>query len=91
MGKQQLEGSIVKLKKPLVVMTLQSEEGGREYHAAGVVRQKFVFKTRPVPAVVVQVAPPKVGDAVEAGGAEGAEAAAKRPRPNEVAAGGTAA
>ena len=54
MGKQQLEGEFVKLKKPLAIMSLikpkDPEDGPNEYHAAGVVRQKLVFRTRPVPA-----------------------------------------
>ena len=53
MGKMQLEGSEVKLKKPFAVTNLipGSEEGGApEYHVVGVIRQKMVFKTRPVPA-----------------------------------------
>ena len=53
MGKQQLEGEFVKLKKPLAIMSLvkpkDPEDGPNEYHAAGVVRQKLVFKTRPIP------------------------------------------
>lgn len=52
MGKMQLEGEVVKLKKPLAIMSLQKDDGATEYHAAGVVRQKFVFKTRPVPVVI---------------------------------------
>ena len=51
MGKMQLEGTEVKLKKPLAIMTLvKPSDGTTEYHAAGVVRKKLVFKTRPVPA-----------------------------------------
>jgi hypothetical protein len=51
MGKMQLEGTEVKLKKPLAIMTLiKPDEGSTEYHTAGVVRQKLVFRTRPVPA-----------------------------------------
>ena len=50
MGKTELEGELVKLKKPLAIMSLVKPEGGHsEYHAAGIVRQKYVFKTRPVP------------------------------------------
>ena len=50
MGKNQLEGEEVTLKKPIAVMTLQKpEEGKREYHAVGIVRQKLIFKSRPVP------------------------------------------
>ena len=50
MGKMQLEGTEVKLKKPLAIMTLvEDKDGNAEYHAAGVVRQKIVFNTRPVP------------------------------------------
>ena len=51
MGKMMLEGEVVKLKKPLAIMSLVKEDDGAktEYHAAGVVRQKLVFKTRPVP------------------------------------------
>ena len=59
MGKMQLEGEVVKLKKPLAIMSLiKLEEGATEYHTAGVVRQKVVFKTRPVPVVVAKAAPP---------------------------------
>ena len=51
MGKMQLEGQQVKLKKPLAIMTLVNpEDGTKEYHTAGVVRHKLVFRTRPVPA-----------------------------------------
>ena len=51
MGKMQLEGTEVKLKKPLAIMSLDKpEEGSTAYHMAGVVRQKLVFRTRPVPA-----------------------------------------
>lgn len=51
MGKMQLEGTEVKLKKPLAIMTLiKPDDGSTQYHTAGVVRQKLVFKTRPVPA-----------------------------------------
>jgi hypothetical protein len=50
MGKMQLEGQEVKLKKPLAIMSLVArEDGTSEYHTAGVVRSKAVFKTRPVP------------------------------------------
>ena len=54
MGKMMLEGEVVKLKKPLAIMSLVKEDDGAktEYHAAGVVRQKLVFKTRPVPVIV---------------------------------------
>ena len=52
MGRTQLEGEVVKLKKPLAIMSLvKPGNGSTEYHAAGVVRQKLVFKTRPVPVV----------------------------------------
>ena len=52
MGKMQMEGEIVKLKKPLAIMSLvKQEDGTAEYHTAGVVRQKIVFKARPVPLV----------------------------------------
>lgn len=58
MGKMQLEGEVVKLKKPLAIMTLvKPEDGSTEYHAVGVVRQKLVFKTRPVPIIVKAAAP----------------------------------
>ena len=58
MGKMQIEGELVKLKKPLAIMTLvKPEDGSTEYHAAGVVRQKIVFKTRPVPIIVKAAAP----------------------------------
>ncbi len=51
MGKMQLEGESIKLKKPLVVMSLhKGSDGTSEYHTKGVVRQKLVFKSRPVPA-----------------------------------------
>ena len=52
MGKMQLEGQQVALKKPLAIMTLVTPEDStkKEYHAAGVVRHKLVFRTRPVPA-----------------------------------------
>lgn len=50
MGKTQLEGQRVPLKRPIAVMTLQKpDDGSREYHAVGIVRTKLVFKTRPVP------------------------------------------
>ena len=50
MGRMQLEGELVKLKKPLAIMSLnKQDDGATEYHAAGVVREKLVFKTRPVP------------------------------------------
>ena len=49
MGKTQLEGTCVKLKKPLAIMTLDKTDSSTEYRAVGVVRQKIVFKTRPVP------------------------------------------
>ena len=52
MGKMQLEGEVVKLKKPLAIMSLvKPDESTTEYHAAGIVRRKIVFKTRPVPVV----------------------------------------
>jgi len=63
-GKQQLKGRIIKLKKPLAVMTL--EEDGKEYHVQGVVRQKFVFTKRPEPALVPQVASPAARSATAA-------------------------
>ena len=47
---------VVKLKKPLAIMSLaKPNEDSTEYHVAGVVRQKFVFKSRPVP-VLAKVA-----------------------------------
>ena len=50
MGKMQLEGEVVKLKKPLAIMSLvKPDDATTEYHAAGIVRQKVVFKTRAVP------------------------------------------
>ena len=53
MGKMQLEGELVKLKKPLAIMSLvKQDDGATEYHTAGVVRQKVVFKTRPVPQIL---------------------------------------
>ena len=59
LGKMQLEGKEVKLKKPLAIMSLvKREDGTSEYHAAGVVRQKVVFKTRPVPVSRPQAAVP---------------------------------
>ena len=65
MGRMQLEGELVKLKKPLAIMSLvKSEDGTTEYHAAGVVREKLVFKTRPVPVtkkVAAEPAPSLVG------------------------------
>ena len=49
-GKMQLEGKEVTLKKPLAIMTLvKPEDGSPEYHAAGIVRRKYVFTARPVP------------------------------------------
>ena len=52
MGRMQMEGELVKLKKPLAIMSLvKPEDGSTEYHAAGVVRSKVVFKTRPVPVI----------------------------------------
>jgi hypothetical protein len=57
MGRTQLEGSVVKLKKPLAIMSLvKPSDGSTEYHAAGVVRQKFVFKARSVPVPVTKPA-----------------------------------
>lgn len=50
MGKNQLEGSEVKFKKPLAVMDLvKLEDGTSEYQLKGVIRSKVVFKARPVP------------------------------------------
>ena len=50
MHKNQLEGEMVELKNPLAIMTLQKpEDGSKEYHAIGIVRQKLVFKARPYP------------------------------------------
>ena len=55
MGKMQLEGEVVKLKKPLAIMSLvKPDDNTTEYHAAGIVRQKYVFKTRPVPVITKQ-------------------------------------
>lgn len=52
MGKAQLEGEEVKLKKPIAVMALRKVDSGeREYSAVGIVRTKLVFKARPVPVV----------------------------------------
>lgn len=62
MGKMQLEGELVKLKKPLAIMSLvKPEEGAAEYHIAGVVRQKFVFKARPVPVITKPTGPSVCG------------------------------
>ena len=50
MGKNQLVGEEVKLKKPLVVTELsRADNDGREYRVVGVVREKVVFQNRPVP------------------------------------------
>ena len=58
MGKMQLEGQVVKLKKPLAIMTLRKpDDSSTEYHVAGTVRQKLVFKTRPVPVISKAAAP----------------------------------
>ena len=62
MGKMQLEGEVVKLKKPMAIMTLvKPEDGTTEYHAAGIVRQKIVFKTRPVPVIAKPTGPSLCG------------------------------
>lgn len=53
MGKQQLEGEEVKLKKPIAVMTLEKDEDSRSYRAVGIVRSKLMFKSRPVPVAPV--------------------------------------
>lgn len=59
MGKMQLEGKEIPLKKPLAVMSLvKPEDGSTEYHVAGVVRKKVVFRNRPAP---VTVEPTTVG------------------------------
>lgn len=58
MGKVALEGEDVKLKKPIAVMALdKSESGEREYCAVGIVREKMVFKSRPVPVCRPQMIP----------------------------------
>ncbi|CAG9467702.1 unnamed protein product [Pedinophyceae sp. YPF-701] len=48
-GHHRLEGSVVQLPKPLLVMAqvLAQQGGATEYDAVGVVRQKVVFKDRP--------------------------------------------
>ena len=59
MSKTQLEGEQVKLKRPFAVMMLHKpDDGSREYHTVGVVRQKLVFKTRPMPVARPQQASP---------------------------------
>jgi len=58
-GKGEMPGERVTLKKPLAIMTKVPVEGGTEeaegrlpsceYHTVGVIREKLVFKTRPTP------------------------------------------
>jgi chromosome transmission fidelity protein 8 len=58
-GKGEMPGERVQLKKPLTVLTKASigdgarDEDGRlpscAYHVVGVIREKLVFKTRPTP------------------------------------------
>jgi hypothetical protein len=58
-GKAEMPGERVKLKKPLAVMTRvpdndgARDENGRlpscEYHTSGVIREKLVFRVRPTP------------------------------------------
>ena len=52
MGKMHLEGEFVKLKKPIAVMSMEKHADGEttEYFLKGVVRSKFIFRSRPVPA-----------------------------------------
>lgn len=52
-GKQKMEGRWVKLKKPIAVMANEeaADRSTREYRAAGVVRHKLVFDSRPNPIV----------------------------------------
>ena len=58
MNKTQLEGEQVTLKRPFAVMQLHKpDDGSREYHTVGVVRQKLVFKSRPAPARPQQASP----------------------------------
>ena len=61
MGKNQLEGEEVTLKKPRAVMELvKSEAGDSEYKLVGVIRKKIVFKNRPVPISRPELAPDAV-------------------------------
>lgn len=77
MGKMQLEGELVKLKKPLAIMSMvKPQDGSTEYHVAGVVRSKVVFKTRPVP-VLAKVA-------AAAAAASSSVCGTKRVRPIEL-------
>ncbi|EOD30499.1 hypothetical protein EMIHUDRAFT_59727, partial [Emiliania huxleyi CCMP1516] len=58
-GKGEMPGERVRLKKPLAIMSKVRPDGdvpspggsppACEYHAVGVVREKLVFNTRPTP------------------------------------------
>eukprot|EP00300_Choanocystis_sp_HF-7_P003340 c12553_g1_i2.p1 GENE.c12553_g1_i2~~c12553_g1_i2.p1 ORF type:complete len:118 (+),score=13.72 c12553_g1_i2:45-356(+) len=50
-GHHQLLGKVVALKKPLVVCESAPAQESRELRVIGVVRKKFLFKTRPRPVV----------------------------------------
>ena len=68
-GKGEMPGERVKLKKPLAIMTKVPVEGGAgedegrlpscEYHTVGVIREKLVFKARPTP--ITRAVPPAAG------------------------------
>jgi hypothetical protein len=46
-GKQKLKGSIVKLKKPLVILDTQSDDQAQGKFVQ-IVQEKIVFNTRPL-------------------------------------------
>ena len=86
MGKMQLEGHVVQLKKPLAIMTLRKpDESSTEYHVAGTVRQKLVFKTRQVPVPVAKAAPaaPSLCGTKRTRAAEGPQASPQGAQPAE--------
>lgn len=56
LGSHQLEGKVVPLKKPLALLDFGSRDGAadgtrRHCEIVGVIRQKYIFKTRPKPLI----------------------------------------
>ena len=58
-GNQKLDGQVVKVPKPLVICrkVLQTDNTPR-IEVIGVVKKKFLFKTRPQPVVTQPLPPP---------------------------------
>ncbi|KAJ1741157.1 hypothetical protein LPJ68_003088 [Coemansia sp. RSA 1086] len=46
-GVHRVQGTLVKLKKPLAVLKKQSTENGTSYKIDAIVKEKFLFKLRP--------------------------------------------